>query len=246
MKYVEISTYLSNLVGTKLSPGEKIPSERELCEHFGVSRMTVRQAIDVLVNDGVLIRRQGRGTFVAQQKLDLQLRLTSFGQEMRMRGMVPSTKLLATDCRPPHPAIAHSLNMAEGEDAFYIRRLRFADLTPMCIEESWTPASLAPGFLHPHAPESIYGDLQARGYPPTWGEDTIEAVNLSEEEAALLDVEVRTASIVVTRRTFAEETPVNFAVSRFRADRYKLWVPIAHPLAPIHPPATRGPQRNHA
>ncbi|MBD3689697.1 GntR family transcriptional regulator [Nanchangia anserum] len=239
VKYVEISTYLADLVDSRLSPGDRIPSERALCQRFGVSRMTVRQAVDVLVNEGVLVRQQGRGTFVAQQKLDLQLRITSFGQEMRMRGMVPSTKLLETDEAVPPTHIAQALALSEDAKTYYVRRLRYADDVPMCVEESWLPHALLPGFFDPAPPDSLYGDLQVRGFRPTWGEDTIESVNLDRAQAALLDVEVGAASIVVTRRTFAEDVPVEFAVSYYRGDRYKLWVPIAQPLSPIHPSSTQ-------
>lgn len=235
MKYVEICTYLSELVGTELSPGDKVPSERTLCHQFGVSRMTVRQAIDVLVNEGVLVRQQGRGTFVAQQKLDLQLRITSFSQEMRMRGMVPSTKLLDIEEQVPPAYIARALGLGDDAKAYYVRRLRYADEAPMCVEEAWLPHALLPGFFDPQPPESIYGDLQARGYRPTWGEDTIESVNLDRTLAALLEVDTGAASIAVTRRTFADDVPVQFSLSYYRGDRYKLWVPIAQPMSPIRP-----------
>jgi len=85
-KYVIVRNHLLDLVRNGLANGSPVPSERELCEQFEVSRMTVRQAIDTLVVDGVLERHQGKGTFVAPPKLDLQVRLTSFTQEMRRRG----------------------------------------------------------------------------------------------------------------------------------------------------------------
>ena len=85
-KYVIVRNHLLELVRNGLASGSPVPSERELCEQFEVSRMTVRQAIDTLVVDGVLERHQGRGTFVSPPKLDLQVRLTSFTQEMQRRG----------------------------------------------------------------------------------------------------------------------------------------------------------------
>ena len=85
-KYVVVREHLLALIDQGLKPGAPMPSERELCELFGVSRMTVRQAVDTLVVDGVLKRHQGKGTFVASPKVDLQLRLTSFTEEMQRRG----------------------------------------------------------------------------------------------------------------------------------------------------------------
>lgn len=235
MKYVEISNYLLGLIGQDLMPGDKIASERELCERFQVSRMTVRQAIDGLVNDGVLVRQQGRGTFVAQQKMDLQLRITSFGQEMRMRGMVPSTRLL--DCAEvvATPAVASALALEDGQRVYSLRRLRYANGIPMCIQHSWLPVLLLPGFIYPAPPDSIYAQLQARGLGPTWGEDNIESVNLEGADAELLEVANGAAGLVVTRRTFADEVPVDLTISTYRGDRYKLWVPIARPLAEVRP-----------
>ena len=87
-KYLRVREYLLGLIAQGLEPGAPLPSERELCETFSVSRMTVRQAIDTLIVDGVLERHQGRGTFVAPPKLDLQPRLTSFSEEMRRRGKI--------------------------------------------------------------------------------------------------------------------------------------------------------------
>lgn len=235
MKYVEISNYLLGLIGQELLPGDKIASERELCEKFQVSRMTVRQAIDGLVNDGILVRQQGRGTFVAQQKMDLQLRITSFGQEMRMRGMVPSTRVLDCGEMVATAAVASALALEDGQRVYSLRRLRYANGIPMCIEQSWLPASVLPGFIDPAPPESIYAQLQARGLGPTWGEDNIESVNLQGEDAQLLEVPSGAAGLVVTRRTFAEEVPVDLTISSYRGDRYKLWVPIARPLAAVRP-----------
>ncbi len=233
MKYVRIYNYLLGLIGHELSAGDKIPSERELCERFEVSRMTVRQAVDGLVNDGILVRKQGRGTFVAHQKMDLQLRITSFGQEMRMRGMVPSTRVLACEEVEAGASVASSLALDDDARVYSIKRLRYANGIPMCIEHSWLPVAPLPGFIEPAPPESIYHELQLRGWGPTWGEDNIESVNLNAEDAALLEVPEGASGLVVSRRTFAENVPIDLTISRYRGDRYKLWVPIAQPMTPV-------------
>ena len=102
-KYVVVREHLLALIAQGLEPGAPMPSERELCELFGVSRMTVRQAVDTLVVDGVLKRHQGKGTFVASPKVDLQLRLTSFTEEMRRRGMTPGAVFLIAATVPAAP-----------------------------------------------------------------------------------------------------------------------------------------------
>lgn len=243
MKYIAIYDYLAERIGRDLSAGDKIPSERELCERFSVSRMTVRQAVDALVNEGLLVRQQGKGTFVAHQKLDLQLRITSFAQEMRMRGMVPSTRVLMCEERQPPTMIASSLGLSESDTVYLIKRLRFADGIPMAVEEAWLPAGILPNFITPAPPDGIYAELQARGLTPTWGEDNIESVPLDRRLSQLLDVSVGTPSLLITRRTFADDVPVFFSVAHYRGDRYKLWVPISQPLAVVRPSRIRAESR---
>ena len=93
MKYVTVRDYLVELIDTRLSVGDVVPSERELAERFGISRMTVRQAVDSLVSSGMLERRRGSGTYVRAPKVDVQSRISSFSEEMRQRGMIPGTRV---------------------------------------------------------------------------------------------------------------------------------------------------------
>lgn len=234
MKYQAIYDYLVNSFATELKPGDKVPSERELCDKFGVSRMTVRQAIGDLVAEGKLERIQGKGTFVAHEKLDLQLRITSFSQEMRMRGMVPATRVLSCEERPPTPSEATAFGLEDGQNLYFIRRLRFADETPMCVEVSLLPAHLLPGFISPQPPDGIYAELNSRGYSPTWGEDVIESVILDEELTRLLEVNPGAAGLLVNRRAYAEHQLICYTKSHYRGDRHKLWVPIAQPFATVN------------
>lgn len=154
-KYVVVRDHLLALVAQGLAPGTPVPSERELCESFGVSRMTVRQAIDTLVVDGVLERQQGRGTFVAPPKLDLQVRLTSFSEEMRRRGMEPGAVFLTAETAPADGAVAEALEIGVGDDVHHLRRLLTADSVPMAIEENWVPAGLLPDLLRGALPFSV-------------------------------------------------------------------------------------------
>ncbi|MCS4484806.1 GntR family transcriptional regulator [Gleimia sp. 6138-11-ORH1] len=233
VKYQAIYDYLVNSFATELKPGDKVLSERELCEKFGVSRMTVRQAIGELVAEGKLERIQGKGTFVAHEKLDLQLRITSFSQEMRMRGMVPATRVLNCEERTPTLSEATVFGLKDGQNLYAIRRLRFADETPMCVEVALLPAHLLPGFIIPHPPEGIYAELDARGYSPTWGEDVIESIVLDEDLTNLLEVEPGAAGLLVNRRAYADHQLICLTKSFYRGDRHKLWVPIAQPFATV-------------
>lgn len=163
-----VRNYLQTLINDGLTAGDPVPSERELCELFDVSRMTVRQAIDTLIVDGVLERQQGRGTFVAPPKLDLQLRLTSFTEEMNRRGMLAGSRVLAAETIPANDEFADALELSLGAPVHYLRRLRTADSDPMAIEESWLSADTLPNFLELAGRRSLYATLLEQDKRPNW------------------------------------------------------------------------------
>lgn len=244
-KYVQVREHLLNEVRSKLPPGSPIPSERELCKQFRVSRTTVRQAIDTLVVDGVLERHQGRGTFVAQPKVDLQVRLTSFTQEMRRRGLQPGSVFLLAETVTASLDLAQHLEVPSGCPVHHLRRLLTADSTPMAIEENWVPASALPDLLSGSLSFSVYERLTEAGLAPSWGEDLIEAHSATIEEATLLGVREGAPTLYITRRAFHDHQVVDYSHSIYRADRYALWVPVAVPAPtvsrrPSQVPADRG------
>lgn len=235
LKHVRVRDYLRSLVTHELAVGDPIPSERALCERFGVSRMTVRQAVDALVVEGLLAREQGRGTFVAPGKVDLEVRLASFGEEMQRRGMEPSSEVLAAEVVEATPDIADALDILPGEMTFYLHRVRFADGEPMAIEQSWLPCRLVPGLFDDGVPDSVYGELRRRGLEPDWGEDVVAATEVHAADATLLRVPVGRAVLRLARRTFAGETACVYSRSVYRADRYVLWVPLRAPRRALTP-----------
>lgn len=235
LKYMRVRDYLRSLVTHELEVGDVIPSERLLCERFGVSRMTVRQAVDALVVEGLLEREQGRGTFVAPSKVDLEVRLVSYGEEMRRRGMEPSSDILSAEEVAATPDVADALELLPGEQVYYLHRVRLADGEPMAIEQSWVPCRLVPGLFDDAVPESIYGELRRRGLDPDWGEDTVAAGEVDARDAALLGIRVGRAVLRTTRRTFSGQTACVYSRSSYRADRYVLWVPVRAPKPALTP-----------
>ena len=118
-------------------PGDLIPSERELSEKYGISRMTARQAITDLVNEGLFYREQGKGTFVSQRKITQQLiRLTGFTEDIKARGQKPGTKVLSAQMFPADETTAEKLRIDPGTLIFRLQRLRLADDEPLAIELS--------------------------------------------------------------------------------------------------------------
>jgi GntR family transcriptional regulator len=235
LKHVEVSDFLRSMATEELQAGDPVPSERELCDKFGVSRMTVRQAVDTLVVEGLLQRVQGSGTFVARPKVDLQVRLTSFSEEMRRRGMQPSVRNLRAEEIPAAGAVARALEMSPGDPVVHLHQLRLADDEPMSVEHTWLPAVLVPGLLDDGPPPSLYLELEARGLLPTWGEDTVDAGDADTEEARLLGIPPGRSVLRISRRTFSGDIAAEYSRSVYRSDRYTLWVPLARPNRAVVP-----------
>ena len=234
LKYVRVRDYLRTLATQELEAGDPLPSERELCDRFGVSRMTVRQAVDALVVDGVLERVHGRGMFVARSKVDLQVRLTSFSEEMRRRGMAPSVEHLRAEVVSADTRIAAALEIDPADPVVHLHQLRFADGEPMSVQHCWLAEVLVPNIVDP-PPDSLYAELDRRGLLPAWGEDTVEAGEADAEEAELLGIGKGRAVLRIVRRAFSRDLAVEFSEAVYRADRYTLWVPVARPQPSIMP-----------
>lgn len=224
-KHVQVREYVRALV-EGADPGTPAPSERELVQYFGVARMTVRQALDALVTEGLLERVPGRGTFVADQRLEQNVRLNGFTEEMRSRGLRPSSRTLLARIEAAGPGVARALELNVGESVVHWQRLRLADNAPMCLEDAFLKAAMVPGLVE-HLPESLYEELARRDLAPTWGEDSVDAGLAKEPEARLLGVAEGNPVLRVARRAFSGRTPVEVSRSTYRADRFTLWIPMS-------------------
>ncbi|WP_456846214.1 GntR family transcriptional regulator [Cellulomonas sp. P5_C6] len=234
-KYLTVRDHLATLVAQELRVGDAIPSERHLSQQFGLSRMTVRQAVDTLVTDGVLVREQGRGTFVAPQRIDFEMRLTTFGEEMRRRGMEPATTVLTAHVIAATPDVATALEIEPRDKVHFLYRVRSADGTPICIEQVWVPVALAPGLFDAGPPPSMYEALRQRGLAPEWGEDTLSADEATSTEASLLGLGDSNAVLRAERRTYSVDAAIMFSRACYRSDRYSVWVPLRAPRPALVP-----------
>lgn len=234
LKHVQVREYVRGLIDGA-EPGSPAPSERELVQHFGVARMTVRQALDALVAEGLLERVPGRGTFVARAKIDVQVRLSSYTEEMARRGMKASSRTLLARMESAGPGVARALEISEGDRVVHWQRIRMADGAPMCLEDAYLADEVVPGFLEAPLPESLYDELRRRDLLPTWGEDSVDAARARPEEAELLGVEPGASVLRIARRAFAGNIAVEVSRSTYRADRYTLWVPLSRPNTPVTP-----------
>ncbi|HET7376906.1 MAG TPA: GntR family transcriptional regulator, partial [Anaerolineae bacterium] len=146
-------------------PGTQVPSERELCEQFKISRITVRHAISALVMEGRLTRTQGRGTFVAYPRIQQQLtNLTGFTQDMQARGKRPGAHVLQLELIDALPKIVRALQLHNGDKVILIKRLRLADGEPVAVETDYLPDAMCHGLIKENLNGRSLYDILIKNY----------------------------------------------------------------------------------
>ncbi|WP_053363386.1 GntR family transcriptional regulator [Bacillus sp. FJAT-27251] len=212
-----------------LKPGESLPTEREYAENLNISRMTVRQALNQLVNNGYLYRVQGKGTFVAECKIEKPLTgITSFTEDMMARGLEPSSKLLHFELIPATPDVANQLQIKENSPVYEIKRIRLADHVPMAIEINYISANLVKGLTEKIVNQSIYAYMEDQlNLRIEQAIQTIESSLAEPNEAQLLQMKDGAPLMRIQRTAFLYDgTPAEYVLSAYRADRYKFTVHI--------------------
>jgi GntR family transcriptional regulator len=206
--------------------GDRIPSEAELCDHYGASRITIRRAISELASDGLLVRFPGRGTFVREPTFTAGPRgLTSFTQEMASLGLHASAKIIDSRRQPVPPDVADRLGLADSDDVVVLTRLRAGDGKPMGVQRAYLPAALVPGMEEADLGEgSLYTFLaDVYGVQPAEAEEVFKVGPIRGADAELLDVRAGTCGFHVERLTVdAEGQPIEYVRSVIRGDRYRI------------------------
>jgi GntR family transcriptional regulator len=213
-----------------LVEGDLLASEEELARSYQVSRMTARQALHGLKARGYAQSQKGRGTFVTRPKLEKNImHLRGFTEDMKQRGMAPSSKLLEQIMVPATEELADSLKIAVDSPVMKLRRLRLADDTPMALEESYIPLTPFPLLEKiDFAKHSLYYVLRERyGVRDAWADETIEALPATREESELLTIPKRASVLSISRVIITtEQTPIEVACSRYRGDRYRALIRV--------------------
>ncbi|MFS0636482.1 GntR family transcriptional regulator [Mesobacillus foraminis] len=211
----------------ELKPGEALPSEREYAEMYNISRMTVRQAITQLVNSGYIYRLQGKGTFVAERKIEQPLTgLTSFTEDMEARGLTPASQFISFSIIPASQAIASQLSIQEYGPVYEMKRVRLADDVPMALETTYISANLVKGLTEEIASRSFYAYIEEHlklkiGH----ASQQIEAASADSAEALHLQIKKGSPILLIQRNTFLEgDVPLEVVKSVYRADRYKFMI----------------------
>jgi GntR family transcriptional regulator len=207
--------------------GELLPSESELIDRYQVSRVTVRQAMDLLVQDGLVYRRRGLGTFVAAPKIEQGLtQIISFSEDMRRRGFQAETAILSTNLLSASKEIAEKLGIIPGEEIAFLQRLRLADGDPLSIESSHLVHRHCPGVLesdYAHNPlrEALEYNYDLRLVRAT---QVIRAIAASEDQAQKLSIAPGSPLFFIERISYSQyDRPIEFLQLYHRGDRYTLY-----------------------
>lgn len=236
--YARIATDLRDQIGSGGWPlGHQVPTEDELCRRYGVSRMTVRQAIDRLVSAGLLVRRQGVGTFVASTKVErVASRLLGFAEDALAHGLNPTTQVLGRAFEAAGEEDAELLGLDTEAQVYRVRRLRFTDGEVIGLNTVVVVPDFARPLEHIDYVASFYqGVVTALGQEVSHADQTIEAATPDTKTAQLLELPPTAAMLRVTRVTYLTDGRlVGLTRTLYRGDRYYLSLAIrrAEPGAP--------------
>jgi GntR family transcriptional regulator len=207
------------IVEGRLKTGESLPPERELAEHFQVSRDTVRRAIDRLTRQGLIESRRGAGTFVAARVEQQLARITSFSDDMLRRGLTPGSQWIRRTLDRPTPDELLALGLAPDAQVLRLERVRTADAVPMAIERATLPAALLD--YNVDFGESLYRALQDANVQPGRAIQRLRAELASARDAELLGIGAGDPVLSIERRSFSSEgSPLELTRSLYRGDRY--------------------------
>ena len=226
LKHVVVREHVRSLV-QGAAPGTPAPSERELVSQFGVARMTVRQALDALVVEGLLERMPGRGTFVARPRRP-QTQVASFTEAVARRGHIAESATLLARVEQAGPGVARALEVDAGAAVVHWKRVRRAGGETICLQDVYFGVDLLPGLLEQNLPDSLYEALRQQDLRPTWSEDSIQAELASGEEKEILDFAPDEVAPIlrVARRAVSGERVVEVSRSAYRSDRFTLYLQL--------------------
>jgi GntR family transcriptional regulator len=231
--YLQLQRHIANaLAAGGLAPGDCLPAERDIANMTGLSRVTVRKAIQELVATGQLVQRRGSGTYVAQkvERLEQALSLlTSFTEDMARRGRDVVSQWISRRIDSPAPEEVMALGLGAGERVARLERVRCSDGVPLAIERATLPIALLPDPMEVET--SLYAVLQTRGLRPARAVQRISATSLDARDALLLGVPMGAAGLRIERISYLSSgRVVEFTRSLYRGDAYDFAVELK--LAP--------------
>jgi GntR family transcriptional regulator len=221
--YLQVKDILIKRIQEKIwAAGTLIPTEQELMDEFNVSRTTIRQAISILVQDGLLEKKQGKGTIVKAQQLVGNGKLKGFAEEVAEKGLTPKSKLMRHSFRKDLFHEKVMLDLEDDDEVLVIERIRFADHTPIAIERTCWPAHIGKVLINYDLDTAkFYEILEANNIILKSAKEKISAVNATIYEADLLGIRGGEAMLKMERLSFGlDGRPIEFTITKFRSDKY--------------------------
>lgn len=207
--------------------GDRIPSERALSGQFGVSRMTLRQALQTLVDEGILERRIGAGTYVARQKVQEKMSgTTSFSEIMRSQGKFPSSQTISYRTLSPSLSEQERLQLSETDKVVRMERIRLADRVPISFEVTTIPAYLVKDFSHAEVTDSFYATMAQKGhYEIGHAKQTVTATLASENIADYLNIKRGDAILRLRQITYLKDgRPFEYVRTQYAGERFEFYL----------------------
>lgn len=209
-----------------LTPGSRLENELALSKRLRLSRPTVRQGIQELVDKGMLVRKRGVGTQVVQAPVNRQVALTSLYDDLRAAGKAPRTEIVEYRIGRPSPEAVDRLQLSPGEHVLDLIRVRYADDEPLAVMRNTIPERIAPT-REALAANGLYACLREAGITTVLAHERIGATVADEEHAELLDEQLGAALLTMERKSFANDgTVVEFGYHVYRASRYSFEVTL--------------------
>lgn len=232
--YQQLAGLLRAEISARRVAGEvyQLPSENELAERHGLSRATVRHALDELAREGWIYTQKGVGSFAPARRVEQDVTaLVSTTADMRRRGWSLVTRVLEVVLLPAPPHVADALELPEDDLVYKLRRLRVVDQTPLSVQTTYLPAALCPNLPENDLSGSLYQLLEGRYGLTLWtGSETLRARTATAEEAALLDMPAGAAVMYAERVTYgADGRAVEYLEAVWRGDRYDFKVALTRP-----------------
>lgn len=227
--YAQLLEHFHQLIHSgQLQPGDRFPAEMDLAKEYGVARITVRRAIEELVHEGLLVRRQGKGSFVAATKIERELiNVRSFSAHIQARGMQPGARVVSVQTHPATARLAETLGVAVGSPVVAIQRVRYANGEPTAVETSFVSLDRCPGIDQVDFNQnSLYRVLEETYHmKPANSRSTLEMTPATAHEAKLLGI-APGAPLFLMKATVsvADGTVAEHAKNLCRADRFRFQI----------------------
>lgn len=220
--YAQLQNRLRDaVIEGQLKPDEVLPTERGIAETFSISRVTVRKAFDGLVEEGLLYRRQGAGTFVSQRIEKPFSAISSFSEDMRAQGLSPSSKWIDQSYGQIDAEECKLLELGADQMVYRLRRIRMADDTPLAVEYSVVPNFALALKENENLVGSLYEAMEACHHRPVRAQQRLRAISFPIEIADMLRVDVGAAGLYIERKGFARSGAlVELTKSYYRGDAY--------------------------